>query len=376
MTDTPQTPADTTTWPAPYAGPRRDSAVRVTSSATGAIRWTQDLTPETLGARDLLVWDGHVLVVGPSVVALHGPDGALLWQRSHREKSPVALANGLAYLETPSYFLQSVRLSNELVLDDAPLPGISGGETFLELLWPREGDFIVTTTMPDPTYDSEDDAPPPTPFLSVDRVIYKSRIGTLSKNYDGTLKLPPLFVPERSRWFGATDAHLMSVDVDEGTDARFVSPIERTADWSADPTGTVALAGTHHDVLTLVAIDLQGHEQWRFTDASATDFWTAGQPPVGAASGRLVALTSQRVLAFDAGQLAWQVDLRTETPRRATMLGDGSLLVTSGKNLRKLDATGQEVFVTELPGVIVTSPVVDAAGTIYVATATQLVAVG
>lgn len=375
MTEPPTTPADTTTWPAPFAGPRRDSVVPVTSSATGAIRWTQDLTPETVGARDLLVWDGHVLVVGPSVMALHGRDGGLLWERSHREKSPVAVANGLVYLETPAYFLKSVRLSNEVVLDDAPLPGISGSETFLELLWPREGDFIITTTMPDPTYDSEDDAPPPTPYLSVIRVIYGSRVGALSKNCDGTLALPALFVPEKSRCLCAADAKLISVDVDEGTDARFVSPIERPLNWSADHSGKVALAGTHHDVLTLVAIDLDGNEQWRFTDPSATDFWATGQPPVGAASGRLVALTSQRVLAFDAGQLAWQVDLRSESPRRATMLGDNAVLVTSGKNLRKLDANGQEVFVVELPDAIVTSPVVDAAGTIYVATATQLIAI-
>jgi outer membrane protein assembly factor BamB len=370
MTDAPRTASDETTYPARFAAPRRDSVVHAASQATGAIGWTRDLPPDA--GRELLVWSGQVVVVGQKTVALHGKDGHRLWERARRQSSPVALGNGAMYLETQSRFLQAVRPSNELQLDDAPLPGVGGNETFLELLWPRQDDFIVASTLPDPKYDSEASGPKPRPIISGLRVTYGSRMGAWKKTYEGTLTLPPLFVPEKARWIASASDKVISVNVDTEEEKRFTLPIDKAMDWSADPTGVLAVLGMHKGKKVLLAVDAAGAEKWRFVDEAAADTWAPGQPPIGAASGRLVALTSHRVLAFDAGKLAWQIDLQPEAPRRATMLKDGSLLVTSGPTLRKIDASGAKRFALTLPAEIVTSPVVDAAGTIYVATASQL----
>ena len=94
MTDA-DTPPDGTTYPARFAGPRRDSAIHATTKATGAIRWARDLPADT--SRELLVWGGQVLVVGSTMLGLHGKDGHRLWERPHREGSPVAVGNGNLY---------------------------------------------------------------------------------------------------------------------------------------------------------------------------------------------------------------------------------------------------------------------------------------
>jgi outer membrane protein assembly factor BamB len=372
MTDAPPTPSDEATYPVRFASPRRDSVVHARSAATGVLGWTEDLPADEAPQRELLVWNGQVLVVGLRTVALHGKDGHRLWERPHRPSSPVAVGNGNLYLETQAYFLQAVRPSNELSLDDAPLPCIGGNETFLALLWPRHDDFIVAATMPDPKFDSEDRGPEPKPFLSGCRARYGSRIGDWAEDYDGRLMLPPLFVPEKSRWVVSASHKVISVDVDTAEEKRFDLPIDEAKDWSADPAGVLAVTGMHKGKKVVLAVDVEGVEKWRFIDDAHAEPWVPGQPPIGAASGRLIVLMSHRVLAFDAGKLAWQFELPFESPSRATLLDDGSLLVTGGRTLRKVDASGVERFLVPLPAEIVSSPVVDAAGTIYVASASQL----
>jgi outer membrane protein assembly factor BamB len=345
--------------------------VAVGSSAAGVIRWKAELADGDVERRDVLIWNGQILVVTPTAVALHGKDGALLWQRAPRAGSPVAIGNDNTYFETPAHFLQAVRIDDEPSLEDAPLPGISGNDSFLELLWPREKDFIVTATLPDPKYDAEGSDPEPKPQVFGRRVAYGSRSGAWAAVYTGTLKLAPLFVPEAARWIVHLD-RVISVDVDRDDEKRFDLAVDRVLDWSADPAASLAVLGTVKGKKVVLQVDAEGVEKWRYVDETRTDVWAEGQPPIGSASGRLVLLTSQRVLAFDAGKLAWHVDFDRERPRRGTLLADGSVLVTSGHTLRKLDAAGAERFAVALPADIVTSPVVDAAGAIYVATASEL----
>jgi hypothetical protein len=353
--------------------------VHANSHATGAIAWTQDLAAPP---RDLLVWAGQVLVVAQETVALHGKDGRRLWERARRSGSPVALGNGRLYLESQSHFLQVVEPSDELAVEKAPLPGLEGSETFLEMIWPRKDDFVVATTMPDPTYDSEEPGPRPKPLITVSRVRYGNNTGDLAEDFEGRLKLPSLFLPERSRWLGLAGNTVISADVQTEKVKRFPLPIDEAVEWSAEPAGLVAVAGTDKGKKVLVAVDVDGAEKWRWVDdgpgeaaAGRPDRWVKDQPPVGAASGRLVVLTTERILAFDGGKLAWQSYVHSEVPGRATLLADGGLLVTSGATLRRIDAANPGGFWRTLPAAIVTSPVVDAEGTIYVATATQLFAI-
>ena len=78
-------------------------------------------------------------------------------------------------------------------------------------------------------------------------------------------------------------------------------------------------------------------------------------------------LTERGVLALDhEGKSRWHA--RVDQPTYAAGLSDGALLVTAGTRLVRVASGGRQVMEVSLPDRIVTSPVVDRAGKIYVAT--------
>lgn len=386
-------------YPVAFASPRRDSVVPAATSARGVLAWEADLAGgSAVSLTSLLLWDGHLVVATPQAVSILGAEGAPLWDVAHRPGSPVAIGNGNLYVETRRLHLEARDLSGEAVLEGAPLPGVSNLELHLTLLWPREEDFIVGSTMPDPKFDSEDAGEAPTPTVEGRRVLYGSRSGEWSGTLEGTLRLPTLFVPETSRSIGCTN-RVLSVDVERDEAKTFALPAENARDWSVDPGGTLAVIGASEGTNVLTAIDPAGEVKWRFVDRHGAETWVHGQPPVGSASGRLFVLAPRRVFAFDAGTLAWQYDLTAEalrhgareaggglvdaqdrplaldTVRRASVLSDGSLLVTGARSLRCINPAGGERFLVTLPGDVVSSPIVNHDGTIYVATSSRVFAI-
>ena len=367
-----------TTWPVRFGSPRRDCASPARTAANGEVAWSRDLgIPAEGDGPELLVWEGRVLAAGGGRIALFSAAGDRLWQRDTRP-SPVAVANGLAYHESRERYLEAVDPANALVLAKASLPGIGDDEFFLTLLWPRERDFVTASYVPDPKYDSEEeDAGPLRPLVFGHRTVYGNRTGAWGETYEGVQTLPPLFLPESSRWIASLDdgVVVVDVDVDEKNEvARFRLPVGTPVEWSADAAGVLCVEGLQEGRKTLVALTSDGKERWRWTEESSEDPWAPGQPPIRSGAARVWALTETRVLAFDDGTPAWAADAAPAGGRRrATALADGSLLVAGGPVLRRLDDRGRETLRVTLDQPILSSPVVDADGAIYVATATKLV---
>lgn len=381
---------DPTTCATVHASPRRDCAVAAASAARGEISWSRPIEPAGPGGGvELLVWSGHVLTDTGAAVALWDARGERLWSRRKHDRSPVAAAGGALHLANRDLYLESVDLRNELVLKRAYIPGLTSDDLRLTLLWPRKADFVATVAFAGqeevPGGKTE---PPPAARVSVRRTVYGERVGAWTGDYGGLQTLPTLFVPGRNRVVLGVDATVVSVDIETGEECRFPIPLGRVADWSADDDGNLVLAGYDGDRRIVLSTDQAGKPLWRWEDgpageAPAADRWAAGQPPVRAARGRVFVLTGTRVLALDAGASAWTYDPAEETAeveapaggalRRATSLSDGSVLVTGGRTLRHIDSAGKLRFRVEADGDLVSSPVADADGRIYVATSTHLV---
>ncbi|MHC4862514.1 MAG: outer membrane protein assembly factor BamB family protein [Planctomycetota bacterium] len=116
---------------------------------------------------------------------------------------------------------------------------------------------------------------------------------------------------------------------------------------------------------------LAGEEQWRWVDREKTDRWVTDQPPIRPDSQRVYALTN--VLAIEQGNLLWEYEVKDEILRQGSSLADGSILVTAGKTIVHLDRDGKQLLSVSLENEILTPPVVDTEGNIYVATASHLV---
>jgi len=74
------------------------------------------------------------------------------------------------------------------------------------------------------------------------------------------------------------------------------------------------------------------------------------------------------------GNLLWSFEAKEGNFASGTALADGSILIVEGNKLHRLDAQGNSLFVVSVDEPIVTPPVVDISGQIYVASKETLYA--
>lgn len=385
-------------YPVRFGSPRRDSQQSAVTRAQGQVEWSQALhLPAGTIPRAVLHWGNAIVVDSGETMQRFGTNGPLQWSREKLPAAPLVIGNDKAYFVTRLSSLEAVDSANTVQLSEVPISGLATAEFTLLLFWPQALDFVASAYMADPTYDEEAvDQPTPQPLLLADRTVYGKVLPVWHLSQDGELRLPPLYNPDRAEWLVAYD-NVQIVNVASGVNvASFRQPVATPLDWSVDAAGTICITGYTGNHKVLTALSAGGEPRWSWTDHDDDDRWAATQPPVQSATGRVFVLTQGRVLAFDAGKLAWSYDARNESLRHGalsgdgsfevrddrllstaklrhgTALSDGSILVTGNKTLRHIDANGRRIFTVSLPNDILTPPVVDADGNIYVATALQL----
>ena len=390
-------------YPTAFSSPRHDSHIPAVARGSGQLLWSRELGMKRAGGRlDLLLFGSSVVVAQAASFALFTADGRKLWEQDKQSGSPVAIANGLGYFTTAGLMLNAVDAAGEWRLRGSSLPAVLTKEHVLMLLWPRKLDYITAVDMPDPRYDLSDDAAAAyDPHISAARSTYGNRTSDWVNEFYGIVALPPLFVPETGHWLVAqSKMQVTRVDLSTlnsgDTPARSRIPLDTAQAWSADSAGALVVAGTAGGAKALVKLDVRGAETWRWVDPQGQDAWLTTQPPIRGKDGRVFALTDGRLLAFDSGKLAWQFDAGSDVLRHGategdgsfvvkdgrllstfrlahgTSLGDGSILVVGNRTLFLVEADGRKRFQCQLPSAIVSPPVVDSEGNIYVATATQL----
>jgi hypothetical protein len=383
-------------YPVRFGSPRRDSYQAALSHAKGQIEWTQAL-PRGALARTLLVWDAHIAVEAADAALLFSAQGQHLWTRPKRGTTPLAIAGAKLFLVNQVLNLEAVDVQNKLVLADNNLSALASAAFDLQLLWPQEADFVASAYMADPRYDEEArDRPKPSPKLLADRSVYGKIMPAWHLQIKGEMSLPPLYNPERGEWMAAHE-QVRIVNVNNGRQlASFKQPVEEPLAWSVDKGGNICIIGNSQDRKLATALGGQGEALWTWADPEEGDPWVKGQAPMRGNAGRVYLLTQGRLLAIDGGKLAWTYDARseslqhgalvqdgsfevrdgrlisTEKLRHGTVLADNSVLITGRKTLRHIDAMGHRIFSLNLPEEIITPPVVDAAGAIYVAGTTAL----
>jgi outer membrane protein assembly factor BamB len=387
------------TYPTLHASPRRDGVLAASHSGSGAVAWSAPL-PATTAEQPpaVLNWGAETVVVTPSAIHVFDESGKLRWQRAKWTGSPAAVANGLLYFENPAKYLDAVTSGNEAKLSGAALPGIINDEFRLVLLWPRETDFISAIYWQGHEEVAQEKASPVDAEISGRRTVYGARIGEWGGGYPGRLLLAPLFVPATQTLL-LPHSKVVSVNVqteEEGT--LFAIPLETQVEWSARADGLLTVTGvTHEGEPALLWLNAEGAQTGRWVNPEKTERWSPWQPPIQMADGRTYAVTSGRLLAFEGGKLLWNFDARSSalrhgadandgtfsvTPegklvstlrlRHASALADGSVLLTGGRKVWKVNAAGQPTMEVTLPEEPLSPPVVNGAGHILVATATQL----
>jgi outer membrane protein assembly factor BamB len=385
-------------YPIQFGSPGRNSATAGTSRAQGQLDWSRplELSPGDLPIA-VLHWGTQVVVETTNGVQAFTADGAHVFSQRKRVGTQTAIANGGLHLVTPSTQLQVFDPTGRPAGAAMPIATLASNQFHLVLLWPRSSDVIAGANNPDPAYDEEQiDKPPPEPMLFGSRTPFGHVVPEWTERFVGDLTLRPLFAAGPEQWLvGLDKIHVVNVETGERT-AIFSADMDRTTAWSVGPDGPIAIIGYRNERKVLSVRDLNGAERWSWTDLEDDDGWAADQPPLQSGQGPVFALTRGRVLALDAGKLVWTYDARSESLRHGasttdgsfeikegrlvsteqlrygTLLSDGSLLVTGRRTLRHIDAEGQARFSITLPEDLLTPPIVDGDGHVYVASAHSL----
>ena len=388
-------------YPVTFASPRRDSALTTATAATGTVTWSRNMqlnaSPDWPPA--ILLWgEREVLVTYTTLIAVDR-DGTALWRRPIQGGTPAAVGGGTLYAKGKHHCLEALDLNDRMVLDEAPFPGAMGDEVRVSLFWPEADSFLAALFQPGE--DGTADGDPVDRRLRLDGMIvlknrYPTTYGDWQKSFPGRSRLPPLLQPDSGILTLFTHEAIRVDMAGEQELSRFAIPLEQVTEWSVDTEGVYVVTGRSGGHNTLVALSATGAELWRWVDSETADPWAGRQPPIRGAHGRVYALTEGRVLAIENGRLLWQFDARSDDLRHGakleegsfeikdgvliakgrlrhgSVLADGSLLVTRGRKLHHLNAQGAKIFTVEAASDILSPPVVDAAGHIYVATASAL----
>jgi len=359
-----------TTYPMVHGSPRRDCALTVPIAGISKVLWSVPLGLEmTEFFPRVLIWEGNPVACMHSVFGVFTKDGQFLFKREKHGGSPAAIANGLLYHENRGTYLEAVDLKNNLVLERGSFGAAPNGEFTVTLFWPRETDYIGCSFSP---YYEE-----VVPTVVVRRGSYTERLGIWGEDFKGPSQLWPLAIPELGLLLVSVYNSAIKMDLERQEEVgRFNIGVPKILDWSASPSGDLCILGEDSNGKVVLGMSVEGELLWCLHIEDDSDGWGLRQPPVQAGNGRVYALTDKRVLALKDGKVLWQYRPRSGVVRNGSSLPDGSLLVAVGETLMHLGTDGKVLHQVALGEEILSPPVVDADGSVYITTKAQLVKIG
>ncbi len=344
----------------------RSSFIPATASVQGELLFSAPLAfPGGAPPQFVLLWDGRVVVESESMFAVFDSSGRKQWERSKYVNSPIGVADSVIYCENANFFLDGVDATNRRVLEDGSLPQVIDEHYPVFMIAPQKDDFLAVVQF----VGGEDGSPPSARFY---RARYGSPTDTWGHTLDGGQILPPLFSTGTNRLYVFMKRAFVFDAVTGAETAQFDFPMDAPVAASADQKGNVFFAGSDKGKGTLAAAAQDGAEIWRFEDMLLRGISPGAQPPILGADGSVYVIAGGAILAVREGKLAWK-----QTPPKGgfsygAALEGGSFLATAGSVVYLFDAKGEQMSAIDLDETLVTPPVADRVGIVYVASSKTL----
>jgi hypothetical protein len=361
-----------------YSDVRHSGFVDAISSASGKLAWTVKIAAEgeTPAEARLLLCDGtRIAVDGPGLITVFDREGRSLWKRPKWPGTSIALQDEWLFFVSPEErdILQAVDFDNQMQLPEVPILGLISRAT-PEMLEPSRDELVAQifdTGVPEEAGSN--------------LLIYKMRFEGSGFDWShrypgGQSRIQPLLCPDQRRLVTSVHDEVLVFDLDgSGGESepvsRFAYPIETTALWlSASAAGVLYWAGFGKNGLEAVATDLLGNELWRWKLTSVDQVQGTPVAPLIIAGETAYLLNSTSLYALRGGEQVWSYEPMKSGFRNATGLPDGSVVIAAATGLFRIDATGLELFALEFEETLVTPPVIDDQGRIYVASKETLYA--
>ncbi len=366
----------------PFANHQRNSFINSKTSAKGKIAWSIDLgvTATKYWSTRIAFWEGSPLVLTTDDLILLDQTGKKLWSVPKRLRTPIGFHKEKLYYQGKNHFLQALNKDGTHSAKNLSFPGGLGSNDKVDLIFPREKDFVAVVFDNDQHDHQQGEEPLPIkPKLTIIKNRYEITYGDFTVDEFTSSRLTALYDSSRDILSLYTDSHFLRFDVEKEKLNRF--PIPKSAvEWSMDDRENYYAIGSENNVNEFFSFDSKGKILWNWKQelkpGTNTETWRPHLPAIGN-SGRVYALTNENILAFDGGIKTWNFSLKTNDDDLCfvTVLADNSILATSGKNLFFIDKVGKKIWDLTLDQPIFSAPVADEDGNIYVATEKQIVSV-
>lgn len=363
-----------------FASACHDGFVNASSRAEGRLGWSKTIPPEgeeTPNVRLLLTTDKLVFVVDVRNIYAFNNKGEYLWQMEKWYDTPVVMRGGRIFYTSAlrKTRMEAVDFNNQLQIKDFWIPDV-GEHAYLVLFEPVEKGLIAQVQYI-PTPDEGEKS----------FIIYRVHEDGLgyewSKHFNNEESpLSPIVCFDYHSLVTATQKEGLVFNIESrqpGPEpiAKFPLPFANATMWvSCGADKSLYWAGLVNSITALAATDLNGTEKWKWQSGIhlGPDRSRPVAPPI-VTPERIYLLTKKYLFAVKNGRLLWKFEAKEGNFTSGTALADGTVLIAEGNKLHRVDSQGNSLFKVVMGKTIVTYPVIDEEGNIYVASSDTLYAI-
>lgn len=346
----------------------------------GKILWTKTIinsVEDDDQAGYMLTADSKIFVISQKKIIAFDSEGTSLWNRLRWPMTPVVLRNDKVYFtsEDKKSSMQAVNFNNELILEEFWMPEVIK-ESFLVLFEPIENGLIAQVQyMPDPN-DAQSGF-----------IVYKVQNGSLGMDweksfYDQRSKVIPIINTSSGILVTSNLTNAFVFDIINSknqTDPiyEFALPLGENTTWlSSSRDGNLYWLGKLEDRTVMIVTEVSGKKimEWNSEKAVFEDYALPILPVIVAPEFQYV-LTKSKLYALKDGNVLWEINSEDNDLSNATALKDNSILVVKHNLLMYYTSDGNKKFELKFDEPILSAPVLDESGQIYVITNNKIHAI-
>lgn len=352
-----------------FANSRHDGRVNQTVKAGGDIAWRRIITgDEKISAKSrlLLSSDGQIIVDGLQKIFAYSTEGVKLWECDKYYGCQIALQDGLINYRSAEdlNLIHAVSVADGKKSHDLYISGIIEN-CDLVIYEPLEKGLIAQIQ-----YASSHDKPS-------DKMLVYLFSGTVpgfdwsftSKGNKGPLV--PLVDSENRRFVTSIPGEVVTFNFDSESPtpepaSRFAFPLAEFTAWmSCGRDGKLYFSGCGGQGLEIAVTDINGETSEHIKDIGIPPSQPIAPPIIS--DDHIFILTSSMLIAINNGGVDWTFKPLRGNLQFATALSDGTVLTVAEDMVYHLNQAGEYFFETVVDEPIVTPPVVDGSGRVYVA---------
>ncbi len=356
-----------------FADSRRSSYMSIKSISSGQVEWEADLSKNEAASspKAVLVSEEFLVVYSGTHIAAYTNQGKRLWTKDIIFGSPVSIAEGKVFFREKTAPIDEL---SAVLLDGTPVDATmiildsyaSGLPVYIE---PLADTFIAMCAI---TGGVEDGSPEVVFY----RKAYNSEDYIWVSEFVGQAPISPLHIRETNRFvvFTARDILVYNSSPPEREQElyRYPHPVPQLLEASASQDDILYILGTEEDKVSLAALAVDGEELWRYSGIPYHGYTTYLKPPILGPDSSVHVVAGFHLTTIKDGQLVRRFSTEKGEISFGTALADGSILLVAGMTLLQVDSEGKVILEVSFEEVLLTPPVVDQEGKIYVASAQKL----